>query len=76
MAKTEFKVTENNAGWIIKEMPEGALFEYSDALLLEDIYRLAFEQGRMVSYCQPGSDEYRHYGSNVCRVTYVHFLRV
>ena len=54
-----------------RRMQKGEVFTYADAFDLDMVRELAYNQGRMIEYCPPGTDEYRCHGCNTCVVSWV-----
>lgn len=70
MIKKDYRVkrlTRENVGTFFTKLSRGDIIIYSEAFTLEDVYRLAYRHGWLLSYYPSGTTEYTKYGCPACR---------
>lgn len=63
-------LTEHNIEGFFSKLIPGECFTYSDYFFPKEIMKLALESGIEVSYCPPGTVEYKNHGSQTMRVNH------
>jgi len=61
------RLTRDNVGTFFTKMTRGDIVIYSEAFLLESVYKLAYNHGWLINHFPPGTEEYSKYGSRTCK---------
>lgn len=61
------RLTTENVSTFFTKLSRMDLIVYSEAFCLEDVYKLAYRHGWLITYCGAGTLEYKHNGCMTCR---------
>jgi hypothetical protein len=62
------RLTKMNIEGFFSKLSPGEIFTYSDFFFPRDIVKIALQEGIRVSYCPPGSEEYKKHGCYTMKV--------
>ena len=67
----KYQLNETETVNFFKRLKQNDIFTYSDSYLWGDVLSIASKYGVIIRYCPPASEEYKTYGSHVCKVLYL-----
>lgn len=61
------RLNKENVSTFFTKLSRMDVIVYSEAFCLEDVYKLAYKRGWLITYCGAGTEEYKKYGCMTCR---------
>lgn len=61
------RLTRENVSTFFRRLTRGDIIIYSEAFLLESVYKLAYKNGWLINHFPPGTEEYKKYGRFTCK---------